>query len=78
MFAGVCDSCVLWEQMLQFVYPTLYMYVKPVKQITFLCHSITVTSGMTDCSVDQLEEFKLENVYFGEIFWQEKCVLEKS
>ena len=62
--------------MLQFVYPTLY--VKPVKQITFLYHSITLTSGMTDCSDDQLEKFKLENVYCGEIFLQEKCVLEKS
>ena len=52
--------------MLQFVNPALY--VKPVKQITFLCHSIKVTSGMTDCSDDRLEEFKLENIYCGEIF----------
>ena len=36
--------------------------------MTFLCHSITVTSGMTDCSQDRLEEFKLENIYSGEIF----------
>ena len=48
--------------MLQFVNPTLY--VKPVKQITFLCHSIKVTSGMTDCSDDRLEEFKLDNKLF--------------
>ena len=66
MFVRVCNFCVLREQtMLQFVYPTLY--VKPVKQITFLCHSITVTSGMIDCSDDRLEEFKLENIYCGEI-----------
>ena len=52
--------------MLQFVYPTLY--VKQVEQITFLCHSIKVTSGMTDCSDDRLEEVKLQNIYCGEIF----------
>ena len=57
---------------------TLQVYVKPVKQITFLYHLITVTSGMTDCSDDQLEEFKLESVHCGEIYLQEKCVLEKS
>ena len=46
--------------------------------MTFLCHSITVTSGMTDCSQDRLEEFKLENIYSGEIFLQEIFVPEKS
>ena len=33
-------------------------YVKPVNQITFLCHMIT-TSVVTDCSSDQSEVISL-------------------
>ena len=33
-------------------------YVKPVNQITFLCHLIT-TSAVTDCSYDQSEVISL-------------------
>ena len=33
---------------------------------------------MTDCSDYRLEEFKLENIYGGGIYLQEKCGLEKS
>ena len=33
-------------------------YVKPVNQVTFLCHLIT-TSAVTDCSYDQSEAISL-------------------
>ena len=34
------------------------LYIKPVKKITFLCHSIT-TSAVTDCSYDRSEVISL-------------------
>ena len=39
-------------------YGVLTLYVKPVNQITFLCHLIT-TSVVTDCSYDQSEVISL-------------------
>ena len=48
-------------------------YVKPVEQITFLCHSITITSAVIVLKV--IVKFTLDNIYCDVKFIAEECLL---
>ena len=51
---------VQWKYIFSNITTVCVSYVKPVKQITFLCHSITITSAVI--TKDRLEVISLSNL----------------
>ena len=64
-----------WKYILFFKqYYSVQTYVKPEKQITFLCHSFTMTSMVTDCLDYQLEVIGNKRTFYPAVNYSKKSV----
>ena len=64
-----------WKYILFFKqYYSVQTYVKPEKQITFLCPSFTMTSMVTDCLDYQLEVIGKKRTFYPGVNYSKKSV----